>query len=398
MNKKLIPLVICLSAFLCVKAQKEKGQDVLTLSTSVGLLHPISYNAMYDYSLGPIFSIGGAVNYARFNSHQGNLYRTNIGIRGLFHLGHSVNRDPYLGFRAGVSIWDGSSNSKFSENGLFTFHAGDVLPSIQMIVGTRYLFADWLGLNTELALGSPYFFSIGLSCKLSNMEEGSKLLRENYLAEAPLAEGETVPHSLLQPVQKKNILKVSLTSIVLAPGISYERYIANRFSVEVGGTLNMAGAGGIQSGNSETGVLSENDSTQSKIKAYGMLKYYTSAKRNAIPKGWYTGLSINYISKTTRVHVTDLDSVPSPISFDYEKNQTQIAGGLVVGYQHTFKKHFCLDAFAGFRIGPTHLNYMKYYSADASEEKFLAHFGSHLAQVNSSISPAVLRISFGYMF
>jgi hypothetical protein len=391
-DKKIIWILFFILSSNFLVAQKEKGQSVLTLGVGAGIVATFSYNGIYDYAFADKFSVGLGVNNASLYS----LYRTNIGARALYHFGKSTNWDMYTGIRLGASIWSGSGTHNY--DGLFSFSAGQVLPSVQVIGGVRYLAYDWLGLNCEAAIGSPYWLSVGLSCKLSNTKEGYAQLKDAYEAEAPLGEGETVPHSLLQPVQKKNIIKIALGTILIAPGMSYERYLTNRFALEVGGSVNFAGLAQSNSVNSETGKFSEDDSTHIGVKAYGMVKYYITAKRNAIPKGWYVGATINYIQQTTRVHVMDLDSMPSPISFDYEKKQVQFSGGSVLGYKITFGKHFCMDAFAGARFGPTQLKSVKYYSADANEAKFISTFGGHLTPLSTPISPFAFRISFGYMF
>lgn len=411
MKKNFSLLLLCLIISKSIFSQKDVNQGVLTLGIGRGIA-PISYNVMYDYGLSKHFSLGLAINNGKFRSiipapvgllpapiNYSNLYRTNVGVRALFHVGNSTNWDPYLGFRGGVSIWSGEG--KFVYHGLsvadtlFSAESEDIYPSVQAVLGVRYLFSDWLGVNAELALGSPYAYSVGINCKLTNTKAGAKSLKNDYLGYASI--GDSTSQSFLQPVEKKNILKVALQSIFLTPGLSYERHIANRFALEIGGSYNF-GAIFTVAENTEVGVFSETDSISTKMQAYGMLKYYITARKNAIPKGWYIGLTGNYTSKTTSVQVIDLDSVPSPISFDYEKKQTKIAGGLVLGYQYTFKKHFCLDAFAGYCVGPTRLDYMKYYSADASEEKFISRFGSHLTQVNGALNSAIFRVSVGYVF
>ena len=178
-----------------------------------------------------------------------------------------------------------------------------------------------MGVNAEVAFGAQYIYSLGLNCKLTNTKVGAKSLKNEYLGYT--SSGDSASRSFIQPVEKKNIIKGSLQTILLVPGISYERYIANRFSIELGGSYNF-GAIGIYSENTEVGGFTETDSISTQLKAYGMLKYYITARKNAIPKGWYIGLTGNFTSKSTVLHVIDLDSIPSPISFDYEKNKQEL--------------------------------------------------------------------------
>ncbi|MFZ4544390.1 MAG: outer membrane beta-barrel protein [Saprospiraceae bacterium] len=109
--------------------------------------------------------------------------RTTFAARFLFHYGNSNYFDCYSGIRLGIGIWSPKINAEISPGvaeaviqsvigSNFRFGSGiiDKLPSkvtfvatqFQVIpIGVRWFFTDHLGVNAELAVGSPYFLSAG---------------------------------------------------------------------------------------------------------------------------------------------------------------------------------------------------------------------------------------------
>ncbi len=97
--KNTINIITAFSAALIsfsASAQKIKGEGVISAGTSLSVFAPgASINAVYDYSFADKFSIGLGGNYTHFNSDYINLTRTNIGVRGLFHIWDNLNWDVY---------------------------------------------------------------------------------------------------------------------------------------------------------------------------------------------------------------------------------------------------------------------------------------------------------------
>lgn len=372
-------------------AQKVKGDGVLSVGAGSGFfMLKSSFNATYDYAFVNKFSIGLGATYTDFgHSPEGNLSRTNIGVRSLFHFGEKPNWDIYTGLRLGASIWSGSGSYSYHlgpVRDLFTIKGGSTIPTAQVLVGARYMVLDWIGINSELALGAPYLFSIGLSANINNTSKATAIIKDAYQEE-------------IMPLYKKNVIKINAATILGVPGISYERHLMNRFSVELGSSFKFYNSFvQLQNVYSTTNVFSENDSAQKGVNAYGMVKYYITAKRNPVPKGLYLGARYNYINQTTLVRLEDLAMVKNPVSFDYEKNTEQHAGGLVIGYQQPFAKHFTVDVFAGFQAGIINLNSVTYLNKDASEEKFVSYYGSHQNPLKPQFKSTVLKVSVGYMF
>jgi hypothetical protein len=117
--------------------------------------------------------------------------RTTIAARLLFHYGNKKRFDCYTGFRLGVGIWSVKTSANIDKatlaraiNGLkeeFSISADDiptfnkvdeslktgasfVLPQAQLILfGIRGYVTEHIGINGELAVGSPYVASLGVN-------------------------------------------------------------------------------------------------------------------------------------------------------------------------------------------------------------------------------------------
>lgn len=181
-------------------AQKEKGKSVVTAGVGYSLVGGLfnavysgytdvktsavpALNAMYDYALTDKFSIGAAVTYQGFTvKYQGvtnydantgdftygevkNTWsRLNVGLRPLLHFGKSENLDMYTGLRIGYSTWSYKSNQYTNYPGYSEVNrVGGI--TFQGLFGMRYFFIPAVGINTEIAIGSPYLFSIGANFK-----------------------------------------------------------------------------------------------------------------------------------------------------------------------------------------------------------------------------------------
>ncbi|MES2590939.1 MAG: hypothetical protein V4608_03555 [Bacteroidota bacterium] len=172
MKKKIIIAFTLTIISMVSIAQNTKGDGVLTVGTSVSFFGSKPFNATYDYALTNRFSLGVAGNYTNRHNAAGNLSRTNLAARALYHIIEESNFDLYTGGRLGISIWEGSGFRTDYQSGLedltFAWKGGRKLPSFQGVFGFRYLLLGRIGVNTELAIGSPYFFSAGLSAKINN--------------------------------------------------------------------------------------------------------------------------------------------------------------------------------------------------------------------------------------
>lgn len=361
-------------------AQHSRGQTVVSLGASVSP----GINLMIDHALSDRLSLGPCVSHTFFSR---GMMRDNFSLRLLYHVLDSSDWDIYTGARLGASYWwsNGSADS-YDFFSLANLHAGSVYPSAQYILGGRYLWHNWLGLHLEGGFGSPYVVAAGISINFAHTKSAAAAIGEAYRAE-------------LQPVARKNIIKIQLTSLALIPALSWERHLGNRFSVEAGFSLQLKNSP-LQGADfySEAGRLYEADSLSQVIKGYAMLRYYVSAKKHAFPQGWYTGLLASYSQRQTLVHVEDKSASPDPRNFDYEKESTFIAGGLVIGYQHLFGKRLSLDVHAGGRAGSTELEPFRYSDTAVTDTDFLERFGRHGLGAVPDIQYVVCKITVGYAF
>lgn len=358
---------------------------LLNGGSSIGFLaNRPALNASLDQVFAKGFSLGLGVTYTNFggNSTTGLLSRTNIGLRALYQFDKNPYFQVYTGLRAGASIWSGSASISGPWQ-ITSYTGGDVIPTVQALFGIRYMPVKWLGIHTELALGAPYTIAAGVSINLTNATGG---VEDIHQAEILVSE-------------RKNIVKLNISTAVGIPGVSYERYLFNRFSVEVGGSGAFYSASLPQASSytAVTGQFSESDSLRQKIHAYGIVKMYLTATRKAIPQGLYMGGGYYYLNQKTLMKVEDLRPVPDVISYDYEKQSEMHSGVLVMGYQQVFGKRFIIDAFAGLRLGTSELLWVKYKDANASEEKFGTNFGAHQEPLKTNFNPVFLKISMGFM-
>jgi hypothetical protein len=98
--------------------------------------------------------------------------RYNVSGRALYHFIREKELDMYLGVRIGYTWWDRkTTNNDPSYNySLYDEYSKIfIMPlSIQSVLGFRYYFSDYVGLNAELGIGAPYALMLGLNLKFSN--------------------------------------------------------------------------------------------------------------------------------------------------------------------------------------------------------------------------------------
>jgi hypothetical protein len=175
--------------------------------TSGGFSNVPTIAAAWDYGVTKGFSIGLAGSYAqakvsttdlevankkgvfqKYGNYSIAAARTNLGIRALFHYGNKGRMDLYSGLRLGVGLWsvklsgqiekdvlvrainevfnqsgvpsavaDGGIGEKLKTKGSFVLFAPQLI-----LFGLRGHVTNNIGINFELATGSPYAASLGL--------------------------------------------------------------------------------------------------------------------------------------------------------------------------------------------------------------------------------------------
>jgi hypothetical protein len=184
MKKILLLSFLALSLSFSVHAQNEAHKSTICVNGGFSLVGTIISAAngqtssipaiqfTYDYGLTNWFSLGGAVSYqgmnidytdSNFGDYSTSLKRLNFGLRSLFHYANSGKVDLYSGLRLGYTNWNVSSTSKdpdYDPNSVFS--GGGFAPQV-ILFGFRGYFTEHFGLNSELTVGAPHYFSIGLN-------------------------------------------------------------------------------------------------------------------------------------------------------------------------------------------------------------------------------------------
>ncbi|MDA3882480.1 MAG: hypothetical protein PF481_04310 [Bacteroidales bacterium] len=157
-------------------------EDSTTLSSSQ--IFPVC-NLSYDFCISDWFSIGGSVTLQYMGFHFDNysyddnattryadasvaLHRMNFAVRPLFYYTNTDKLHVYSGFRLGYLsnklIINTDAEGLDKED--FSFKIG-TRPSFQLIIcGIRYQITDIVGIHSELAVGSPYYFNAGVQFHL----------------------------------------------------------------------------------------------------------------------------------------------------------------------------------------------------------------------------------------
>lgn len=176
--------------------------------SSGGFSHVPTIGVAWDYGLKKWFSIGVAasftsakveVNDLEIRNNKGTfdklgnfgikVPRTTLSTRFLFHYANSKRFDLYTGFRLGVGLWSVKTTGNISNDELsktineiekeFNLPEDAFPEKIEVNLKSRTPFAllqtqfipfgirgyvtENIGINGELAIGSPYFASIGLN-------------------------------------------------------------------------------------------------------------------------------------------------------------------------------------------------------------------------------------------
>jgi len=133
----------------------------------------------YDYFILNWFSVGAAgsfqfmgVDYDNYVDENGetvngtlDIVRSNFAARALFHYFNKGRLDMYSGVRLGLTNWaisDDLSNESYDYNSVVSSTGTNFAPQL-ILYGLRGYITENIGLNAELAVGAPHFFSAGLN-------------------------------------------------------------------------------------------------------------------------------------------------------------------------------------------------------------------------------------------
>jgi opacity protein-like surface antigen len=146
----------------------------LTTHTIPGLSGTVDVGITDRFSLGIAhFYQSSNASWSSYTDSSGNtqtgdyhlrITRQNTAVRALFHFGDNDDLDPYFGIRLGYSYW--STNTNVPNSGYLYDAArftGHFWP--QALFGIRYFFVPNVGVNTEIALGFPYYLSAGVNVR-----------------------------------------------------------------------------------------------------------------------------------------------------------------------------------------------------------------------------------------
>lgn len=183
--KKLL-LLTALALFLShsIQAQNDTYKSTICVNGGFSLVGTIisavdgktssvpAIQVTYDYGLNKWFSLGGAASYQSmkinytdldYGSYTTSLNRLNVALRALFHYANSGKVDLYSGLRLGYTNWNVSTTSTdpdYDPNSVF--NGGGFAPQV-ILFGFRGYFSEHIGLNSELTIGAPHYFSVGLN-------------------------------------------------------------------------------------------------------------------------------------------------------------------------------------------------------------------------------------------
>lgn len=172
---------ICVNAgFSLVGALLDASNTVTSMDTEDPKSSSLpAIQLTYDYGLAKWFSMGAAFSYQKMSSdvytydgtntytYTDDIKRMNFAVRMLFHYANSGRVDLYSGLRFGMTNWSFSSDNPDS-----SYDVGDYwdlnnnfAPQV-ILFGIRGYFTEHLGMNSEICVGAPHYFSIGLNYRL----------------------------------------------------------------------------------------------------------------------------------------------------------------------------------------------------------------------------------------
>ena len=144
------------------------------------------YGITYDYRILKWFSVGAAFSVQKmegtfYNFHYKDydnvlksinvnygITRMNFAVRPLFHYGKSPKLDMYSGFRMGMLTSKLALDVEvpgFIKQDIFKFGLGSRVCFQVVGFGIKYYITKNIGINTEIAIGAPYYLSGGLNVR-----------------------------------------------------------------------------------------------------------------------------------------------------------------------------------------------------------------------------------------
>lgn len=192
MKNARFPILALFLSFGTASAQTLSGESVISANAGFSLAGalfgladidgnvdasaPPALQFSYDYAITEKLSLGGGLSYQKFGlaytdygdameDFDVRLSRFNLALRGLFHYGGQEQVDMYSGLRLGLSNWSvkgGTSDPDYEPpkaNGI------TIAPQL-ILFGIRAYVAGNLGLNAELGVGGPHFFTVGLNYRI----------------------------------------------------------------------------------------------------------------------------------------------------------------------------------------------------------------------------------------
>jgi hypothetical protein len=188
-------LIILTSVLLVNFTQAQGGRSTICVNAGFSLIGaifnaasthggmPAAIQLTYDFAPIKWFSIGVAGSYqalkAGFSnvslsgysgtySYEANYNRTNIGIRALFHYGPERVK-MYSGLRFGTTMWSSSVSTGNVPAGYDPVNilkaGGKYAPQI-IPFGLQGFITKNIGVNFEIGIGAPHYFSGGICVKI----------------------------------------------------------------------------------------------------------------------------------------------------------------------------------------------------------------------------------------
>ncbi len=178
------------------RAQNTKGEITLSGGAGYGFISSIfklannvkasgPFNGHLEFCLADNASLGAAYSHQTFSYEDEwtrdtlklqvnvNATRVNYGLRGLYHFpGGNTKSTFYGGVRLGFTVWNYSFDANLQE-GQYEKNVPFRLnfPSAQLLVGYRYFFLPFVGLNAEIGVGNaPYFVHAGLTFRFNSSQ------------------------------------------------------------------------------------------------------------------------------------------------------------------------------------------------------------------------------------
>jgi hypothetical protein len=153
-------------------------------AAAYGISESAVWNGNIDYGIGNTTDIGlgiayqtatgapAGTNYFLPSPYTERLTRLNISARFLKEIIEKKHIELYFGLRAGISFWTDFVSPPPPVNSTAQPTLGKsrpIYPSIQAPFGIRY-FVGHLGLQAELAIGTPYFAEGGITFSIGKHE------------------------------------------------------------------------------------------------------------------------------------------------------------------------------------------------------------------------------------